>query len=336
MKTVILVGNGFDLNMGLPTRYSDFLKYYQKISSPDASIRRLKRTFFRFIGPRSENWADLEETLGKFTARFPDSLSGLNDFFKLHADILSQISRYLENQVSNIHYPSACSSICDAFSSLPNMYLSHLNDISRSILNNTLALDPQHQNTYTFASFNYTKVLDMCVQMFLNNTHSASQNWTLTPEVFHIHGYSNLHPILGVDKLTQINNHFQNTSDLARGFIKETTLSRCGIDVNTLIQILQESHIVLLYGLSLGVTDASWWEYLVNWLVKDKDHQLIIYTRCDGNADINPRIYITSVDSILSTMANYLPDTIDQKRKEVVLSQIHVIVNRNLFPFRLV
>ena len=28
MNILYLIGNGFDLNLGLPTRYSDFLEYY--------------------------------------------------------------------------------------------------------------------------------------------------------------------------------------------------------------------------------------------------------------------------------------------------------------------
>ena len=31
MKITFLVGNGFDLNLGLDTNYSDFLKEYKKI-----------------------------------------------------------------------------------------------------------------------------------------------------------------------------------------------------------------------------------------------------------------------------------------------------------------
>lgn len=30
MNMLYLIGNGFDLNLGLPTRYSDFLEYYFK------------------------------------------------------------------------------------------------------------------------------------------------------------------------------------------------------------------------------------------------------------------------------------------------------------------
>lgn len=336
MKIAILVGNGFDLNMGLPTRYSDFLQHYRRVASSDPSIRRFKNKLFRFIGPRIENWADLEETLGKLTIEFPENITGLNDFFKFHADILDHLKLYLEGQANRINYSSASSSICNAFFSLPNSLLSNLNPTSRGIINDALAIEPPNRITYTFASFNYTNVLDMCVQTYLGDRRSALQSWTIEPAVFHIHGYTNLHPILGVDNLTQVHNHFENPHELERGFIKKTTLALCNINVNQFTQNLDESQIILLYGLSLGVTDVAWWEYLCKWLVADKTHQLIIYTRCEGNADIIPRVYITSVEAILNTMMRYLPAELSEVQTRNVSSQIHVVVNRNLFPFRLV
>lgn len=34
MNITLALGNGFDLNMELPTAYSDFYKYYMRIESP--------------------------------------------------------------------------------------------------------------------------------------------------------------------------------------------------------------------------------------------------------------------------------------------------------------
>lgn len=34
MNVTLILGNGFDLNMGLPTAYSDFYKYYMLVDLP--------------------------------------------------------------------------------------------------------------------------------------------------------------------------------------------------------------------------------------------------------------------------------------------------------------
>ncbi len=42
MNILYILGNGFDINLGLKTRYSDFYKYYIGIESKDENIRKLK------------------------------------------------------------------------------------------------------------------------------------------------------------------------------------------------------------------------------------------------------------------------------------------------------
>lgn len=46
MNITLILGNGFDLNMGLPTAYSDFYQYYLKLETPsstDIITKKLKK-----------------------------------------------------------------------------------------------------------------------------------------------------------------------------------------------------------------------------------------------------------------------------------------------------
>ena len=43
MNTLFLIGNGFDLSLGLPTDYKSFYKYYLTTNSSSAVIEALKR-----------------------------------------------------------------------------------------------------------------------------------------------------------------------------------------------------------------------------------------------------------------------------------------------------
>ena len=52
MNVLYLIGNGFDLRLGLPTRYEDFLDYYEKRcslsdTSEAESITKYKGPFFK-------------------------------------------------------------------------------------------------------------------------------------------------------------------------------------------------------------------------------------------------------------------------------------------------
>lgn len=65
MNVTLILGNGFDLNMGLPTSYSDFYKYYLQVDSPK-STNLIKQE----IGEKPRNWADLEKSLGEISKKY--------------------------------------------------------------------------------------------------------------------------------------------------------------------------------------------------------------------------------------------------------------------------
>lgn len=44
MNVTLILGNGFDLDMGLPTSYSDFYKYYLQVDSLE-STNMIKQEF---------------------------------------------------------------------------------------------------------------------------------------------------------------------------------------------------------------------------------------------------------------------------------------------------
>ena len=65
MNVTLILGNGFDLNMGLPTAYSDFYKYYMLVDSPK-STNLIKQG----IGEKSQTWADLEKSFGEISKQY--------------------------------------------------------------------------------------------------------------------------------------------------------------------------------------------------------------------------------------------------------------------------
>lgn len=56
MSTLFLIGNGFDLNCGMKTRYFDVYKGYVKESSSSEIIKNFKER----ITSNIENWGDFE------------------------------------------------------------------------------------------------------------------------------------------------------------------------------------------------------------------------------------------------------------------------------------
>ena len=60
MYITFLIGNGFDINLGLKTRYSDFYDYYKYRATKDSVILR-----WMHEDDDKGNWADLETALGE-------------------------------------------------------------------------------------------------------------------------------------------------------------------------------------------------------------------------------------------------------------------------------
>ena len=97
MKILHILGNGFDINLGLPTEYSEFYEYYDKQSSNSESIHKLKK----HINQNFKNWADLELALGKYSSKVETE----NEFDLIIDDIRDNLAEYL-HMVENKFDPS--------------------------------------------------------------------------------------------------------------------------------------------------------------------------------------------------------------------------------------
>ncbi|CZQ80462.1 AbiH family protein [Trichococcus collinsii] len=97
MKITFLIGNGFDLNLGLKTTYKDFYKNY--LSTLDSkSINN--NILYRYIDKNIEDWVDFETRLGLFTFPPNSSDSGRVNLLK-QAKSLSDDNDFIENELNN-------------------------------------------------------------------------------------------------------------------------------------------------------------------------------------------------------------------------------------------
>ena len=66
MNVTILVGNGFDLNLNLKTKYTDFLSYYCGDSGADhVTIQNFKQDILQDY----KTWSDAELAFGRYTEK---------------------------------------------------------------------------------------------------------------------------------------------------------------------------------------------------------------------------------------------------------------------------
>ena len=72
-----LIGNGFDLNLGLRSSYKDFYDYYKSQENDSSVIKGFKSNISNIL----DKWSDLELALGEYTKAITsiDELAGYLD-----------------------------------------------------------------------------------------------------------------------------------------------------------------------------------------------------------------------------------------------------------------
>jgi hypothetical protein len=111
MKATFIIGNGFDLALGLPTRYADFIQseFYKELIDNSNELAK------HIMGQSTEsNWSGIEDDLEKYIERniyesykkYTDNVAGdgskkldqlINNFDKNYQEIKKSLFNYLES-----------------------------------------------------------------------------------------------------------------------------------------------------------------------------------------------------------------------------------------------
>lgn len=372
MNITFLIGNGFDIHLGLKTSYYDIEKAYVYLKpdeddyTDDPDIIKFKDSIRDCVYRCSNNnltsnyiedsnnimsaqrdmWSDFEVGMGEYTAFFGDGEEEYNKYEKCMDNFTEFLVKYML-ELENTYNPSRCADNIKKImqTSLVNFY-GELNESYRSIINHAIGrtnTDP----LFSFISFNYTHFLDELLLMTIEeNGIIGSKNYTganrtnqVSTSVNHIHGELPGPIIMGINDDTQLlNEKWKNNRWFADRYIKSQNNIREGTmrDSRAKSQI-ENSTIICLYGMSLGKTDKLWWENIGKWLL-EQDHQLIIYAY---NKAL-PEIMYTSgpayrlIDSKREQFISAAGMKFSSDESKYAISQkIHVILNSNIFGINL-
>lgn len=87
---------------------------------------------------------------------------------------------------------------------------------------------------------------------------------------------------------------------------------------------IQKSHIICLWGLSIGETGAQWWEEIMNWLSQEKKHQRIIFWYTGGK--LTKRFHtkvLMAQEKIYNKLFDYSSYSTDDMEK--AKKRIHIV-----------
>ena len=346
MNVTYLIGNGFDLGLGLKTGFEDFLKYYLTVESRDEDIIDFKRAI---KNDSIDLWADFEVSFGKYSMYFDkDNFSTL---IKIYENVLNEMNTYLKNEVKKIPW-----SISDFYANKFKKWIL-LNDLIsmgfRPAISHAFELDTNYYKTDTinhnFLIYNYTKTFDKFLDSITEKDGEtlASTQYIKYDElrdriqkigkVIHIHGELDKYLILGVNDETQLWFSDPLPDKIEARMIKPIKNVRIGsmVEENG-ANIIDRSSIIVIYGMSMGKTDAIWWERIGEWLGKDVAKRIILFVY-DPSIDTRP---VTAIDYLLEIEEQYRNELLETlnvpvDKWDLLKKKVIIIINSDFMQMKL-
>ncbi|KAA9220804.1 MULTISPECIES: AbiH family protein [Aerococcus] len=291
----VLVGNGFDVSIlkkfqskklpGKTTKYDDFFDYisYFNLSSLDNLLYRKMREEYKI----KDNWSDFENTIGEildssdnyeleksvdeFQALFTRFLNDLID-----TDILLQLDREVAEKELSIQSLGS--------------FLKDIDTKNGNRLKFMESIDHYDLYNFTFANFNYTPLLDNYIYLdkfqfdphihktvdtnfrmkhIYSNTTEDGYSSYLVSQVIHPHGIQSIPRsiLFGI---------YLDNCDEGRGSEKRFVKGYWSQYDVKYKSYLEEADLFIIYGMSLGLSDAWWFDNIYKQIL-NRGVELIIY-----------------------------------------------------------
>lgn len=276
MNITFFIGNGFDINIGLATQYSQFYPYFIKNASDNNMIKS-------WINGNEKLWSDLEEKLGQELSKIP--AGELDKFYDDKDELDRLLIEYLEQEQAKYGFEDSETIKKEFSKSMLNFY-SELPVEDVASIKKTMDVYKDEDFEYSYITFNYTNILDRIVGLYDGKateiaTHQGKvyTRSNKINQIIHIHGTTDEEMILGVNDVEQIGNDLLKDEELFLDtFIKRRMNNSIGQrKTEKATEIINKSHIVCVFGMSIGNTDKMWWEVLVEWLASNENNKLVFF-----------------------------------------------------------
>ncbi|MDR2589413.1 MAG: bacteriophage abortive infection AbiH family protein [Oscillospiraceae bacterium] len=329
---LFIIGNGFDIALGLKTSYRDFLQWY--ISTSDKkdteSIKKLKATIKNDIDSNNstvKSWADLEIRLGEYTSEFSDD--EVDEFILVYSDIKEKLNEYLKEQVKTITNgeveADASKSVRNFFTEIYDFF-----PVQPQQRLKKLIFDINSDVTYSFVNLNYTNTLEFFLdtkdKTLRTRMPANITRYDTIGNIVQIHGpVDNF--LMGVDNESQIvNETFRNNPDVRRTMIKTQVNYELEEAVpDEVTKLIDTTGLICFFGVSLGDSDISWWKKIGEWLKAHSYRNIVIFWYSkDSEPQLHQNLRLKAADNVRKRFANQagLNDTDLEELKDRIYVQI--------------
>lgn len=329
MNIVYLIGNGFDINLGLETRFRQFYDYYIQQDSSNDTIKNFKKDLAEH--KEVEQWADLELVLGEYAKHFNQSAA--SEFRNLLIDIQDHLANYINLQRVNFLLSEEDKNKINYDLFFPNAYLTEREKKNFYEYKKTYGLYDYVADVITF---NYTDTFEQIYE-FQNekkqlgtHTYGNAKYANILNSVEHIHGTTVSNMILGINDISQLNNdELKSNKRILRCLLKPEMNKNAGtLRDDRCLNLIQSANVICLFGMSLGKTDAIWWQ-AINDRLANSNATLIIFAVNKETPKIREFLLEDDKDEIKDIFLSY--GSPKAKQDETIRSRIFVRLNSDMF-----
>lgn len=293
MEVVYLIGNGFDLSIGLDTAPKAFIESYLEKNNSDSGRKEHVTALVKDMQEQGiETWADFEMESGEYSKRFAEDVG--DDAFA-YAEACSDLFKHLHEKLSaqnnRVDKAFVEQNSMECIRSLTDFREESEADEQKMIDKLRMAHANEHW-IYELLAFNYTDVLDKFVSYVLSEhgeglapVVSGTGQKHLIKQVIHVHQSLENPIICGVDDADQIAYEpFRLERAVVETLVKQESQRYLRRDDDTRgFALIDQAKIICVYGMSLGLSDRRWWKAVANHLQQDSEALLVLmsYGLCE-------------------------------------------------------
>lgn len=284
MNVLWIIGNGFDLNLGLKTSYKSFCEdVYFKQDRYKVDREKLMELNCEDCKDFTDDllWSDLELLLGKATALF--SKKDIEGFHEIFERMEGALCDYLAEQQSNCSGYYLQDVVIDEFWKSISRFENRLPVLDKEQFGSILR--PSENTHFDFISLNYTSCFDEMLKKAAEARHPFDQHGTAVShisEALHIHGElgNNGSVVFGVSDSSQIANaELAEDEDFTELWVKrKKNVFYRNDKTSRLEKCIARAQYICIFGASMGETDSYIWELLGGRIARSSEVRIVLFS----------------------------------------------------------
>lgn len=321
MNILHIIGNGFDKAMGMKTSYPEFYEYLKSLPEKGSSLLELMK---KDIGANNQYWSDMEEALGQFTSKIESG----QEFIEFYYELSDRLQEYLAQELASFTRSEKLKG--KIISDLLNLDR-NLGDIDKTPFRN-FANTVSKPTTVYVMSFNYTDTLEKILAYDNKTAIGFGNNNTLQP-IVHVHGVLNDSIIIGVDNDMQIaNKNFRDNDDVKDLLVKVQSNQVMKYNRHAECEkLISNADLIVLFGVSMGETDARWWKLIGEQMMKKKTLRIIQFLYSQNALSSTRRQLMGAVERQQRTDLKRKLNISEKDWSEGLDNRIFISVNSQMF-----